>query len=172
MYKMVLRHDVGSPAPDFTLKDASGREVSPSGYKGKSNVVLIFFIGGFDLHSMRNLRALIDNYRQIRENDAEVIAITPELPGKVETIVENLKPPFVIISDPELSVAKEYDVYNPEEKWVWPAAYIIDKDGVIQYAYRGASAPNTPPVEYIEMKLLQMKAGKAPAAPGPARPRT
>ena len=70
-------------------------------------------------------------------------------------MAESLNPPYPVLSDPDLKVTKEYDTYNPVTNWAWPAAYIIDRNGVIQYAFRGASPPNTPPVDYILLKLTQ-----------------
>ena len=170
MYRMVLKHDVGAPAPDFSLAGPDGRAVSPGDFRGKSSLVLVFFLGGFDRDAVRSLRALAEGYPRIREADAEVIAITPELPGKVRTLVDGLHPPFPVVSDPDLTTAKEYDVYDATNNWTWPAAFIIDRDGVIQYAFRGVSPPNTPPVEYLLMKLTLMKEGKTPgAAAGQAR---
>jgi len=169
MYRMVLKHDVGAQAPGFTLKDPDGRDVSLESFREKGNVALIFFTGGFDRDALRNLQTLADRYPRIRDTDTEVIAITPELPGKVKTLAGSLNPPFQILSDPDLKVVKEYDIFNPDTNWAWPAAFIIDRAGVIQYAFRGASAPNTPPIDYMLMKLNQMKEGKAPAAAGRAR---
>ncbi|RPH72069.1 peroxiredoxin family protein [bacterium] len=161
---MVLKHDVGGQAPGITLKDPAGRDITLESYQGKSNVVLVFFTGGYDRDVVRNLRALKESYPRVRDMDADVIAITPELPGKVKALVEGEGLPFPVLSDPELNVVKGYDVYDPAMNWTYPAAFIIDKNGVIQYAFRGASTPNTPPVEYILLKLMQMKEGKAPAA--------
>jgi len=166
---MVLKHDVGAQAPGFTLKDQDGRDVSLESFREKENVLLIFFTGGFDRDAVRNLRAIAERYQRIRESDAEVIAITPELPGKVKTLAESLNPPYQMLSDPDLKLVKEYDIYNPDLNWTWPAAFIIDRSGIIQYAFRGASSPNTPPIDYILLKLTQMKEGKTLAAPGRAR---
>ena len=168
MYRMVLRHDVGGQAPDFTLKDGTGKEVSLDSFRSNV-VVLVFFAGGFDRDAVRNLRELAKSYQRIRDSDAVIIAVTPELTGKVQTLVEDMSLPFTVLSDPEMKVVKEYDIYNPDMNWTWPAAFIIDRDGVIQYAFRGASAPNTPPVYYILLKLTWMKTGKAPVAAGKAR---
>lgn len=165
---MVLKHDVGAQAPGFTLKDGTGREVSLDSFQ-PNVVVLVFFTGSYDREAVRSLRAIAESYPRIRDSDAVVVSITPELPGKVQTLVENMNLPFTVLSDPEMKVVKEYDVYNPEQNWTWPAAFILDRDGVIQYAYRGASAPNTPPLDYIKLKLTWMKTGKAPAPPGRAR---
>jgi thioredoxin-dependent peroxiredoxin len=168
MYRMVLRHDVGGQAPGFTLKDGTGREATLDSFR-PNVVVLVFFTGGFDRDAVRSLRELARSDRRIRDSDAVLVAITPELPGKVQTLVESMGLPFVVLSDPEMKVVKEYDVYDPVTNWTWPAAFIIDRDGVIQYAFRGASPPNTPPADYIWLKLARMKEGKTPAAAGEAR---
>ncbi len=161
---MVLKHDVGGPAPGFTLKGPAGGDVSLEDYRGKSSVVLVFFAGGHDRDAVRNLRALKGSCPRIQASDAAVIAITPELPGKAKTFADGEGFPFPVLSDPDLKVVREYDVYDSASNWTYPAAFIIDRDGVIQYAFRGVSPPNTPPVEYILLKLTQMKEGKAPAA--------
>lgn len=157
MYRMIIRLDVGANAEDFRLKNAAGKEVSLSEYRGKSNLVLVFFAGGYDKYAMRNLREISERYPEIKGLNAEVLAITPELPGKVRTLTDNLRSPFEILSDPQMDVVRKYDVYDPNTRWTWPAAFIIDTNGVIQYAFRGASPPNTPHVDYLLLKLRQMK---------------
>ena len=39
------RVKVGQPAPDFTLEDSDGKNVSLADYRGKKNVVLVFYRG-------------------------------------------------------------------------------------------------------------------------------
>ena len=158
---MTLRLDVGIQAENFRLKDGEGREVALEDYRGRDNVLLLFFLGGFDLFAMRGLRELARMYSDIKSLDTEVLAITPELQGKVKTLTDNLKPPFRVLSDPELKTVKMYDVYDPMKNWTWPAAFIIDRNGIVQYSFRGASPPNTPELQYIISKLRQMKEGKS-----------
>jgi peroxiredoxin Q/BCP len=156
MYKLALRLDVGSQAEDFTLRDYRGEQVKLSDHLGKGIVFLTFYRGGFDRESISYLKALGDCHGKLKELGVDVIAITPELPGMVKTTVASLDTPFVILSDPELQVTKQYDVYNAGAEWCWPAAFAIDRDGVIQYTYRGISPPNTPPVQYLIKKFEQM----------------
>lgn len=160
MYKMVLRLDVGSKAEDFSLKNGDGNETKLSGLIGKGNVLLIFFLGGFDRAAVDSLEALKNTYQGIKEMDTDVVAITPELPVKVGRLSKELMLPFTVLSDPDFKAVKAYDVYDKTGNWTYPAAFIIDKAGVIQYAYRGASTPNTPPLQYIIGKLGRMKEGK------------
>jgi thioredoxin-dependent peroxiredoxin len=168
MYRMVLRHDVGGQAPGFALKDGTGREATLDSFR-PSVVLLVFFTGGFDRDAVKGLQELVKGHQRILDSDAVLVAITPELPGKVQTLVVSMSLPFIVLSDPEMKVVKEYDVYDPIANWTWPAAFIIDKGGIIQYAFRGASPPNTPPVDYLLLKLARMKEGKPTVAAGEAR---
>ncbi len=165
MYKMVLRLDVGSRAEDFALTDYRGDTVRLSDLTGKGMVLFAFFRGGFDKESIKFLRALKDSYQKIRDAGCEVLAITPELPQKAATVVSDLQLPFNVACDTDMKVAKMYDVYNPAMNWCWPAAFILDRNGVIQYSFRGASPPNTPPMEYILRKIEQMKKAEEQQAP-------
>jgi thioredoxin-dependent peroxiredoxin len=160
MYKMALRLDVGSKAEDFSLKNGDGNEVKLSGLIGKGNVLLIFFLGGFDKAAVSSLEILKNAYQGVRDMDTEVVAITPELQAKAGRLSKDLMLPFTVLSDPDFRVVKAYDVYDKAGNWTYPAAFIIDKTGIIQYAFRGASTPNTPPIEYIIGKLGRMKEGK------------
>jgi peroxiredoxin len=165
MYKMVLRLDVGSRAEDFTLTDYKGDAVRLSDLMSKGLVFFTFFMGSFDKESMKFLQALKDSYPRIRDAGCEVLAITPELPQKAATVVNGLQLPFDVACDTDMKVAKAYDVYNPAMNWCWPAAFILDKNGMIQYSFRGASPPNTPPVDYIVRKIEQLKKAEEQAKP-------
>jgi peroxiredoxin len=163
MYKMILRLDVGSRAEDFTLANCKGGNIRLSDLSEKGIVFFTFYRGGFDPESISYLKALKDSYRDLRENGADVLAITPELPPKALNVALELALPFDVACDTDMGVAKMYDVYDQVMNWCWPAGFIVGKDGVIQYAFRGASPPNTPPVGYVAGKIEQLKkAGEQP----------
>jgi peroxiredoxin len=129
-------------------------------------VFFTFYRGGFDLESIKYLKALKESHHKFRESGADVLAITPELPPKTLEVARELELPFDIACDTDMRVAKMYDVYDPVMNWCWPAGFIVGRDGVIQYAFRGASPPNTPPVNYVVRKIEQLK--KAEEQPQPA----
>ena len=156
MYKLALRLDVGSQAEGFTLNDHGGKPVKLSDNIGKNIVLLTFYTGGFDRESMKYLIMLRDNYQKLKEMGVDVTAVTPEMPQKAGGTVRSLQLPFNVLSDPELKVAKQYDVYDPVAEWCYPAAFIIDRNGIIQYVFRGVSPPNTPPVPYLLKKFEEM----------------
>ena len=157
MYKMVLRLDVGSRAEDFTLVSCKGGSLRLRDLTDKGIVFFTFYRGGFDPESIRYLKALKESYQKIKDFGAEVLAITPELPPKAARVAEELELPFEVACDTDMSVARMYDVYDSVMNWCWPAGFIVDRDGVIQYSFRGASPPNTPPVGYVARKIEQLR---------------
>jgi peroxiredoxin Q/BCP len=167
MYKLALRLDVGSQAEDFTLNDFTGKPFRLGDLMGKAVVFLTFYRGGFDRESVRYLEELAGDYKKLRELGVEAVAVTPELPEKVKATAEALRLPFTALSDPGLKVTRQYDVYSPADEWCWPAGFIIGRDGEVQYAYRGVSPPNTPPLPYLLKKFEQMR-GQSPGAPAAA----
>jgi peroxiredoxin len=157
MYKMVLRLDVGSRAEDFTLPICKGGSLRLSDLIGRGIVFFTFYRGGFDLESIKYLKELKESYQKIKDSGADVLVITPELPPKAVSVSQELELPFDIVCDTDMRVAKMYDVYDAVMNWCWPAGFIVGRDGVIQYAFRGASPPNTPPVNYVARKIEQLK---------------
>lgn len=153
MYKLILRLDVGSRAEDFTLESPDGKPFSLGDVMGKAIIFLTFFRGGFDKESVKYLKELNNVYDKLRDMGVEVVAVTPELPQKAKGLVDALSLKFQVLCDPELKVTKQYDVYDPASEWCWPAGFIIDRDGTIQYAFRGVSPPNTPPLHYLLKKF-------------------
>jgi thioredoxin-dependent peroxiredoxin len=158
MYKLELRLDVGSRAEDFTLEDCNGKAFRLGDLLGGGIVLLTFYRGGFDPESARYLRALAESYPRLRVLGVEVVAVTPELPEKTKGTVGSLGLPFTVLCDTELRVARQYGVYDPVQEWCWPAAFVIGEDGTVQYAFRGVSPPNTPPVPYLIKKFERMRA--------------
>lgn len=125
-------------APDFTLPMADGGTCSLASYKGKENVILMFWtINGaycsFELEGMR------DKYSEIKKNNFEVIAINiKERDTKVKDFVLKEKFTFPVVLDTEGSVSKMYSIR------ALPVFLIIGKEGQIKW--RGYKFP----VEYLK----------------------
>ena len=126
-------------APDFTLPTAEGGTCSLASYKGKENVILMFWtINGaycsFELKGMR------DKYSEIKKNNFEVIAINiKEESTKVKDFVSKEKLTFPVLLDTEGSVSKMYSIR------ALPVFLIIDKEGQIKW--RGYTFPT----EYLKL---------------------
>lgn len=113
---------IGKLAPDFTLINLKGEEVSLSDYRGK--IVLINFWAtwcGFCDKEMPDIQALSDN-----NDDLIVLAVdVMEEKGLVEEYIENGGYDFEVVLDEDGKVAQEYLVS------AFPTSYFVDKDGIL-----------------------------------------
>ncbi|QHV94780.1 redoxin domain-containing protein [Spirosoma endbachense] len=138
----------GQKAPDFTLFNSERKEVSLSGFQGK-NVVVLFFPMAFTSVCTAELCEMRDNIATYSNLDAEILAISVDSPFTLAKFKEDQKFPFNLLSDFNKEVSKAYNTYY--ETFVMNlkgvskrSAFVVDKDGVIQYAEVLESAGDIP----------------------------
>jgi peroxiredoxin len=83
------------------------------------------------------LKGLKRRYEQFREAGAAIVTISTDLPEALEEYRSKSGAPFMMLSDPERKVIKDYDIYNPKEHdgTALPAIFIIDRSGVVRYSH-------------------------------------
>lgn len=122
----------GSPAPDFTLPDASGNPVSLSQFKDKQDVVLYFYPKDETSVCTKQAKGFRDNYEKFKDLGAEVIGISSDTVESHAKFAQNHKLPFVLVSDKDGIIRNEYGV--PKSFGFLPGrvTYIIDKKGIVR----------------------------------------
>lgn len=148
---------VGDKAPNFTLNNALGNEVNLFDYLRSGPVILTWYRGGWCPYCNITLANMQKELPAFTKAGARILALTPELPDSSLSTKQKHRLDFEILSDLENKVAKSYGVvftltpevaeiyqssfglhqYNGDESNELPlaATYIIDRDGVIQYAF-------------------------------------
>src|SRR6516164_11265778 len=98
----------GTAAPDFTLKDQDGNDVSLSGFKGKQNVVLVFYPFTFTGVCEGELCRLRDDYSEFTDAGVQVLACSCDSPFAQKQWAEQQGYQFPVLSDfwPHGAVAK------------------------------------------------------------------
>jgi peroxiredoxin len=126
--------EVGSEAPDFTLRNEKGEEVSLSSLRGR-NVVLIFFPLAFSGICTKELHTTTDLAERYDAAGAEVYGISVDSPYALRAWKrdEGLKANFLSDFLPRGAVAQQYDAYIPEAGIATRATYVIDKDGKVAH---------------------------------------
>jgi len=119
----------GKPAPDFTLADLSGKEHKLSDYKGKN--VLIIFWATWCGPCLREIPALIELRKTVRQDELAMLAISNESPALVGKFVEQAKMNYTILIDPGTLPAP----YNAVS--AIPSGFFIDRQGKIKLATTG-----------------------------------
>src|SRR5919198_2875084 len=126
--------EVGSDAPDFTLRDENGEEFTLSSVRGQ-NVVLVFYPLAFSGTCTKELHDLTDAADKYDAANAEVIGISIDSPYTLKAFKrdENLKAKLVADFHPKGDVAKKYGAYIEEAGIATRATFVIDKDGKVAH---------------------------------------
>ena len=127
---------IGTKAPDFTLKNKDGEDVSLSDFRGKK-VVLYFYPKDNTAGCTRQACAFAASYGKFKKKGAVVIGISRDSVASHGKFAEKYDLPFILLSDPELEVIKAYGVWQEKKNYgkttmgVVRSTYIIDEDGRI-----------------------------------------
>ncbi len=131
---------VGAKAPDFTLSDQKNRKVSLSDYKGKSNLVLVFYPKDKSFFCSTQLKALSDHLPEMKKLNTEVLAINQESIQSHAGFCDASDLKFPLLSDPSKKVCAAYLALMFNGLLVDRTVYILDREGIIRYAQRGKPA--------------------------------
>jgi peroxiredoxin len=147
----------GALAPEFALKDASGRMVRSKDMLALGPLFLKFFRGRWCSYCVTELEAWRDLYGEIREREALMVAIGPQTERQNDFMAGQHELPFPVLGDPGCALAEQFGlVYtvpeylrsyylsimvnvpyvNGEASWrlPLPATYIIARDRKILFA--------------------------------------
>lgn len=124
---------IGTPAPNFSLKNQFGETVSLSDFAGKKPVVLVFFPLAFSGICTGELCELRDNFAMFKDSNIELLGISVDSHYTLRAFAEQEKYDFSLLSDfwPHGGIAKEYDVFVEEAGIANRATFVIDKEGNI-----------------------------------------
>jgi peroxiredoxin Q/BCP len=126
---------VGDPAPDFTLPDHQGNDVTLSGFIGESNVVLYFYPKDFSPGCTAQACHFRDSYEDFTDLGAVVIGVSGDSPESHKRFVEEHLLPFILLSDGDNAVRKLYGATKGLGLLPGRVTYIIDKKGVVRHVF-------------------------------------
>lgn len=131
--------EAGTKAPEFTLPDQNGNLVSLSDFAGKK-VVLYFYPKDNTPGCTRQACAFAGAYEEFQKRNAVVIGVSRDSSASHQKFAEKHSLPFLILSDPELTVLQAYGVWQEKKLYgkvsmgIVRSTYIIDETGRIEKA--------------------------------------
>ncbi|MFE6647484.1 peroxiredoxin [Nocardioides sp. NPDC057772] len=133
---------IGGPAPDFTLRDQFGADVTLSDFHGKKAVAIFFFPFAFSGVCTGEMSGLRDRLDEFVTFDTEVLAISCDPVYAIRQFADTDRLNFPVLSDfwPHGDVAKAYDVFNERTGAPLRSSYIIDKSGLVRWSVHNANA--------------------------------
>ena len=152
--------NVGDKAPDFKLYSSDKQEVSLSDYKDK-NVVLLFFPLAFTGVCTKELCTMRDNIADYDGLDAQILAVSVDSLFTLDKFKAEQGLNFPLLSDFNKTTSQAYDSYYSDfvlgMKGVSKrSAFVIDKEGTVQYAEVLDSAGDLPNFEAVKKALASL----------------
>ena len=127
----------GMKAPEFTLFDKNGYQVSLSDFLGKK-VIVYFYPKDNTPGCTRQACAFASAYDRFKEIDAVVIGISKDSVSSHLKFAEKYDLPFILLSDPELKAIEPYGVWQEKKLYgkvsmgVVRTTFVIDEQGNIE----------------------------------------
>ena len=128
--------EVGSQAPDFTLKNHLGETVRLSDFRGEKNVVVVFYPLAFSGICTGELCEIRDRGNDFTGEGVETLAISCDAPPSLKAFAEQQGLEYQLLSDfyPHGQTAKAYGVFRDDLGFANRATFIIDRDGVVRWS--------------------------------------
>ena len=147
--------DPGTPAPAFELTLVPGEApLRLDDYKGARSVVLLFFPLAFSRVCTKEMEWMAREYDRWYGLDAEVIGISVDSAFVNRRFAAELGAPFPIVSDFNRDATTAYGVRNDDYFGMRGvsnrAAFVVDRSGMIAYAWMSEDDTLLPPFEEIE----------------------
>jgi mycoredoxin-dependent peroxiredoxin len=129
--------DVGSQAPDFTLKDQNNQQVTLSDFKGRKAVLLVFYPLAFTGTCQGEMSEIRDNLDQYANEHVQVLTVSIDSTYSHKVWAEREGYNFPLLADfwPHGAVAQQYGVFFEQAGIANRGTFVIDKEGVVRYAH-------------------------------------
>lgn len=155
-----MKIEIGQAAPDFTLFDSEKKQISLSEQKG-NNVLLLFFPLAFTSVCTAELCAVRDNISWYNNVNAKVFGISVDALQTLAKFKEDQHLNFTLLSDFNKDVSRLYEtiyeMFGYNMKGVSKrSAFIIDKEGIVQYAEVLENAGEQPNFTAIQETLEKL----------------
>jgi len=152
---------VGQQAPDFTLYDSAKNKVILSDQRGQ-NILLLFFPLAFTSTCTAELCSVRDNISFYNNTNAKVFAISVDSLHTLAKYKADQNLNFPLLSDFNKDVSTAYgtiyEMFGYNMKGVSKrSAFVIDKNGIVQYAEVLENASEQPNFKNITLTLEDLK---------------
>ncbi len=150
---------VGTPAPDFTLKDQSQKEVKLSDFKGKKNVVIVFYPLDWSPVCSNEHACFVNDMKRFEQLDAQVLGVSVDSAWSHKAFAEKMHISYPLLADfqPRGVVAEKFGVYLPDKGISGRAIAIVDRNGKVAW-FKQYDIPQVPDLAEVAEALSQVKA--------------
>jgi peroxiredoxin (alkyl hydroperoxide reductase subunit C) len=127
--------EIGKEAPDFELPDSENGRTKLSDYRGKKNVLLVFYPLAFSPICTSEFCALRDINADIQSDDTEVLGVSVDSRWTLKAWKEAEHFPNTFVADfwPHGEVGRAYGVFDEKRGTTVRGTFLIDKQGILRW---------------------------------------
>ena len=128
--------EVGASAPDFVLKDQNNQEVRLSDFRGRRNVLLVFYPLAFTGTCQGELCQVRDNLADFVNDDVQLLTVSVDSAYAHKVWADREGYEFPLLADfwPHGAVAQAYGVFNVDRGFADRGTFLIDREGIVRFA--------------------------------------
>lgn len=147
--------EAGAPAPDFTLVDQDGKQVSLADFRGR-RAVLAFYPGDFSPVCTDQLSVYEQALAELRRRGVALLGISVDSAFCHRAFRDHLGLTMPLLADfhPKGEVARAYGVWSEQYGQAGRALVLVGADGVVEWAY--ASPPLEVPAPELVFEALEL----------------
>ena len=140
---------INTLAPEFELLDQNGEARRLSDYRGQK-VILYFYPKDMTSGCTKQACSFRDLMPQFREKGAVILGVSRDSVASHKKFEQTHGLPFPLLSDPDLTVIRAYDVWKEKMSFGKPSmgvvrtTYLIDENGMIVKAFDKVKAGDNP----------------------------
>jgi peroxiredoxin Q/BCP len=129
----------GDTAPEFTLPDADGNEVSLSDYRGRK-VIVYFYPAASTPGCTKQACDFRDSLADLNGAGLAVVGISPDKPAKLAKFRDAEQLTFPLLSDPDKTTLTAWGAFGEKKMYgktvtgVIRSTFVVDEDGRIEVA--------------------------------------
>ena len=148
---------VGTAAPDFMLKDQNQKDVKLSDYRGKKNVVIVFYPLDWSPVCTNEHACFVNDMKRFEQLDAQVLGISVDSAWSHKAFAEKLGIQYPLLADfqPRGAVGDKFGVYLADKGITGRAIAIVDRSGKLAWV-KNYDLPTQPDIQEVAEALAKV----------------
>ena len=148
---------VGAAAPDFTLMDQDKKEVQLSDFKGKKNVVLVFYPLDWSPVCSNEHVCFVNDMKRFEQLDAQVLGISVDSVWSHKAFAEKMGIHYPLLADfhPRGAASDKFGVYLADKGITGRAIAVIDRSGKVAW-FKNYDIPVVPDLKEVADALSKV----------------
>jgi mycoredoxin-dependent peroxiredoxin len=149
---------VGAEVPDFSLKDQNQKDVKLSDFRGKKNVVIVFYPLDWSPVCTNEHVCFVNDLKRFEDLDAQVLGLSVDSVWSHKAFAEKMGIHYPLLADfqPRGAVGDKFGVYLADKGITGRAIAVVNRGGKLAW-FKNYDIPTVPDVKEVADAIAQLK---------------